>query len=146
MHYRKYVKEGILYLENIPTILPINQLAKAITPYLPGMSVLEIKDCIKSREQIGDTFIGNQTVILHVSSEKIEKPFCLYALEKTPVIWKSAYSEENHQVMNFVVLVINPKKQDLEFKQLSKFLQFPDTGRKQFLKMYEKNTNLINWL
>lgn len=101
---------------------PIMELAKIyIRKKAAYLSAEYIETKINEREKIGDTYVGNRTIVLHVISEKVTQPFVMYLFLSDSEIWKSLYSNKDYQIDKVMIAVVNPKQLDLSFKFFPKF-------------------------
>lgn len=119
-----------MHLEHLSYHMPLVELAQLIKQHCPDLLIQEITDLIISREKVGDTFIGHRTVVLHVVSSKIRNEKCLYISSDTVAKWQSLATKQNHDVEQFIILVVNPKSKTHYFRHLSLILQSPIKLRK----------------
>ncbi|WP_294604254.1 PTS sugar transporter subunit IIA [uncultured Lactobacillus sp.] len=87
----------------------------------PNLSSNYIKRKIIERENLGETYVGHKTIILHVISTEITANFCLYLFLLNIAKWESLYSKKIHQVNKVMIICVNPKLTTPEFKFLLKF-------------------------
>lgn len=85
---------------------------------LPELSTDDIKQKIMEREKIGDTFIGNRTILLHVISKDIKQEVGLYLFLQNQIDWNSVYSNHDYQINRVIILCVNPQ-QSHYFKYLN---------------------------
>lgn len=83
------------------------------------LSTDDMKQKIMEREEIGDTFIGNETVLLHVISKKIKQEIGLYLFLQEQKPWHSIYSNHDYKINRVIILCINPQYQAHNFKYLN---------------------------
>lgn len=76
------VNEKYIVLEKVDNILETS--TKYVNEACPELSKEYAKHKIMERERKGSTFIGNNTIILHVISNKVEKETAIYFF-----CWKS---------------------------------------------------------
>nr|WP_257571328.1 PTS sugar transporter subunit IIA [Tetragenococcus halophilus] len=78
-----------------------------------------MKQKIMEREEIGDTFVGNGTILLHVISKKIKQEIGLYLFLQEQKRWHSIYSNHEYKINRVIILCINPQYQAHNFKYLN---------------------------
>lgn len=144
MPYKRFNREGFIYLNNLSIKNPLFQLVdlvKMCDPYLSR----DIKDLILKREKQGDTFIGQKTIILHVTTVKLKSEFCLYVYSSRAVEWQSLATGNKYVVDKFIILGIDPSLENHPFKHLKTILRTP----KQLEQISEDHQihqlNTINW-
>lgn len=125
MRCKKLNNEIFVHLDHLSYRIPLVELTQLISQYCQDLLIQEMTDLIIEREKVGDTFIGNRTVVLHVVSSKIRNEKCLYIDSDTVTKWRSLATKQIHEVDQFIVLVINPKSKAHYFKYLSLILQSP---------------------
>lgn len=104
------------------------------------LSPQKIESSIFAREKKGDTYVGNQTIVLHVINEEITQPFVMYLFLDHLESWTSLYSGQKHQVNKIMIVVVNPHHLDLKFAFFSKFF---DCESQELLKAPKIRQNKI---
>lgn len=117
MHYTKSTIEACVLTSSKMNILDLS--ARFLKKILSELTVYDIKQKIMEREQIGDTFVGNGTILLHVISKNIKQEIGLYLFLQKQIAWHSVYSDRDYQINRVIVLCVNPYYSLHHFKHLN---------------------------
>lgn len=145
MPCEKTSREGFVYLDNLSINNPLPQLVDLVQICEPYLSGSEIKSLILERERIGDTFIGQKTVIFHVTTTILENEFCLYVYSLKTIKWQSLATKNIYKVNKFIILGIDPKSECHCFRRLKNVLQVPEELEQMSGICKDFQLNTINW-
>lgn len=116
MNYTNKVNEAYVISSSKKPILELS--ATFIQQWKNDFSQLFIRQKIYEREKIGDTFIGNKTVILHIISKKNVEEFGLYLFLRHQQVWRSVYNNQEHKIDRVIILAVNPKYKEHYFNHI----------------------------
>lgn len=71
-----------------------------------GISINEMINAIEHREKMGDTYIGNNMVLIHVECNGLTEAGCYFLNTKEAFKWRLYKSENLHHVSTFIILSI----------------------------------------
>lgn len=115
----QYTDEFYAVVSQTADILSLAE--KYVRKKAPYLATDYIRTKIMEREKIGNTYVGGQTIVLHVISSKVTQNYVMYLFFLRLKKWFSRYSNRSYQVNKVMIVVVNPKHVDLRLKFFPKF-------------------------
>jgi mannitol/fructose-specific phosphotransferase system IIA component (Ntr-type) len=81
--------------------------ATTLASSLAELTATEIATQIQKRERLGDTYIGQRTVIMHLESPRVLQNWCVFIEPTTALQWTSQYSHVTYTVEHIIVLAVS---------------------------------------
>jgi len=100
-----------------------NDVCKIVNYLEPSISEKESLNIIRSRDELGDGLVNDDSLIIHVISKKVRKNQAVYCYLNRPVNWQSSITDISAKIDKAVVLLVTPDLKEGELLNLENFIE-----------------------
>lgn len=118
---KKPISETYSVLNNDGIDAFYNDIFTIVNYLEPSLSTDDIQKLIQSRDKLGDGLVSDDSLIIHVISEKVRKNQAVYCYLNKPVLWKSSFDNISAQIKKAMIIVISPTLKNGEAVHLEDF-------------------------
>ncbi|MCP0888029.1 PTS sugar transporter subunit IIA [Ligilactobacillus sp. WILCCON 0076] len=92
-----------------------------------NIKINKVRNAIIEREKLGDTYIGNNQLILHIVENGITNNFIVYSKLKRSIHWQSLSSNKKYDINKIIFLGYSDNKSEYaKPKHLSEIYEYPE--------------------